>query len=144
MLQPTKPSLWPSLEFQTMSTVATRMSNRSKRSFELVAPSNTEDHPVKMKKPQCSSHSSIKYDNWNLDLSHLPLRHQHPLTSPFRHCPYLVMCECLNPRSPSLRYGPRTSFIPATHFLRTAGCGVSSSPYGSTSTSCFDGGLQWN
>ena len=79
----TKLSLLPLLECVTTSTVATRMSSKLKRSFELVAPSNTKEHPVKTKKPRCSLHGSSKYDNWNLDLSRLPLRHQHLLTSPF-------------------------------------------------------------
>ena len=84
----TKPSLPPSLGCITMSTVATHKLNRLKRSFKSVAPSNTEDHPVKMKKLQHSSCGSIKYKDWNLDLSRLPLRHLHPLTSPSRHRPY--------------------------------------------------------
>ena len=85
---PTKPSSLPSLECVTQSTTATRTSKRSKRSFESVEPSDTTDHPVKTKRLRHSSQDLIKYDNWNLDLSLLPLRHQHPLTSPFRHLPY--------------------------------------------------------
>ena len=85
---PIKPSLPPSLECATTSTVATRTLSKSKRSFNSVEPSNTTERLVKMKKLQHSSRGSIKYDDWNLDLSHLPLRHQHPLTSPSRHLPY--------------------------------------------------------
>ena len=92
-LPQTKPSSLPSLECVTMSTVATHTSSKSKRLFELVTPSDTEDHPVKTKRPRCSSRDSTKYNNWNLDLSCLPLRHQHPLTSPFRHHPYQAMCK---------------------------------------------------
>ena len=85
---PIKPSSLPSLECVTQSTTVMRTSNRLKRSFESVAPSDTADHLVKMKRLRCSSQDSTKFDDWNLDLSLLPLRHQHMLTSPFRHLPY--------------------------------------------------------
>ena len=46
---------------------------------------------MKMKKPWHLSPGSIKYDDWNLDVSRLPLRHQHQLMSPFRHLPYRAL-----------------------------------------------------
>ena len=85
---PTKPSLLPSPEYITTSTVATCTSSKLKRSFESVTPSSTKDHQARMKKLRRSSRNSTRSDDWNLDLSHLPLRHQHPLTSPSRHRPY--------------------------------------------------------
>ena len=88
MSPPTKPSSQPLPESVTTSTVVTHTSSKSKRSSELVVPSDTEGRPVKMMKLQHSSRNSTKFDDWNLDLSHLPLRHQHPLTSPFRHLLY--------------------------------------------------------
>ena len=90
---PTKPSLPPSLECVTQSTMATRTSNKLKRSFESVELSNTEEPLVKTKKLRRLLPSSIKYDDWNLDLSRLPLRHQHLLTSPFQHLPYRATCK---------------------------------------------------
>ena len=76
----TKPSSPPSLECVTMSTVATRTSNKLKRLSESATPSDTKGHPVKVTKLRHSSRSSTKFDNWNLDLSRLPLKHQHLLT----------------------------------------------------------------
>ena len=80
-----KPSSPLSLECVTLSTVATHTLWGLKRSSESLAPSDTEGHPAKMTKRRHSSLSCTKFDNWNLNLSRLPLRHQHPLTSPFRH-----------------------------------------------------------
>ena len=85
MSLPIKPSLPPSLECITTSTIATRTSNKSKRLFKSVAPSDTKGHPVKTMKLQRLSRDSTKSNDWNLDLSHLHLRHQHLLTSPFQH-----------------------------------------------------------
>ena len=92
-LPPTKPSWPPSPEYKTTSTMVTHMSGRSKRSFKSLTLSNTKGQPAKMTKPQHSSRDSTKLDDWNLDLSHLPLRHQHPLTSPFRHLPFQETCK---------------------------------------------------
>ena len=44
--------------------------------------------PSEDTKLQPSSRGCTKFDDWNLNLSRLPLRHQHPLTSPFRHLPF--------------------------------------------------------
>ena len=44
--------------------------------------------PVRTMKRQHLLRDCTKFNNWNLDLSHLPLRHQHPLTSPFLHHPF--------------------------------------------------------
>ena len=90
---PTKPSWPPSLECITTSTVATHTSNRSKRSFKLAELSDTKARPARMTKLWHSSQDSIKYDDWNLDLSRLPLRHQHPLTSPSQHSVYRATCK---------------------------------------------------
>ena len=84
----TKPSSPPSPECATRSTVATRTLRGLKRSSESLAPSDTEGRPAKMMKRQHSSLNCTKFDDWDLDLSRLPLRHQHPLTSPFRHLPF--------------------------------------------------------
>ena len=85
---PTKPSWPPSLECITTSTMAMCTSSRLKRSFESAELLDTEARPAKMMKLRHSSQDSTKYDDWNLDLSRLPLRHQHPLTSPSQHLPY--------------------------------------------------------
>ena len=76
---PTKHSSLPLPEYETTSTVATHMSGRSKRSFKSLVPSDTKGRPAKMAKLQCSSRDYTKFDDWNLDLSCLSLRHQHPL-----------------------------------------------------------------
>ena len=70
------------------STVATRTSARLKRSSASLAPSDTEGCPAKMTKLQHLSHDCTRFNDWNLDLSRLPLRHMHPLTSPFQHLPF--------------------------------------------------------
>ena len=88
---PIKPSWPPSLECVTTSTVATRTSGKLKRSSELLEPSDTEGHPVKMTKWQRSSRSSTRSKDWNLSL--LPLRHYLPLTSPFQHQPSHATCK---------------------------------------------------
>ena len=93
MLHPTKLSLRPLPEFITTSTIATHTLSRSKKSSGLGTPSDTKVCPAKMTKLQRSSHNSTRLDNWNLDLSRLLLRHQYPLTSPFRHCLYQAMCK---------------------------------------------------
>ena len=85
---PTKQSSLPSPECVIPTTMAKRTSARLKRSFASLAPSDTEGRPAKMTKLQHLSHSYTKFDDWNLDLSQLPLRHMHPLTSPFRHLPF--------------------------------------------------------
>ena len=78
-----KPSSPPLPECVIQSTVATRTSRGLKRSSRSLAPSDTEGRPAKTMKRRHSSRSYTKFDDWDLDLSHLPLRHQHPLTSPF-------------------------------------------------------------
>ena len=89
----TKQSSPPSPECVILSTVATRTSARLKRSSTLLAPSDTEGCPEKMTKLRHSSHNCTKSDDWSLDLSRLPLMHQHPLTSPFRHLPFQETCK---------------------------------------------------
>ena len=78
----TKPSSPPSLEVITTSAVVARTSNRLKRLSESGAPFKIKGHPVKMKRLQHSSRDSTKFDDSDLNLSCLPLRHQHPLTLP--------------------------------------------------------------
>ena len=87
-LPPTKPSLVPSQESVTMSTVATHMSPRLKRLFELAEPSDILDCPMKKRKLQHLSPNFIPSEDWNLAQDQIPLHHHHPLTSPFRHLPY--------------------------------------------------------
>ena len=84
-LPPTKQYSPPSPKCAIPSTTVTRTSARSKRSSASLAPSDMEGRPAKMTKLQHSSHNCTRFDDWNLDLSRLPLRHMHPLTSPFRH-----------------------------------------------------------
>ena len=106
----TKPSSPPSSEYVTQSTVATRTSWGSKRSFESLAPSDTEGHPAKTTKHRHSSLNYTRFDDWNLNLSRLPLRHQHPLTSPFRHLPFRETRKSRRvPRPP----GPESAQWPA-------------------------------
>ena len=78
-----KPSLPPLPECVIQSTMATHTSRGLKRSFRSLAPSDTEGRPAKTMKRQHSSPNYTKFDDWDLNLSRLPLRHQHPLTSPF-------------------------------------------------------------
>ena len=78
---PILPSSKPSPEFATTSTMATRTSCKLKRSFKLLAPSDTEGRPAKMMKRQLSLCNSTQSDDWNL--SQIPLHHCLPLTSPF-------------------------------------------------------------
>ena len=80
-----KPSSLPLPGYVTRSTVATRTSWGLKRSSRLLAPSDTKGRPAKTMKRQHLSLNYTKFDDWNLDLSRLPLRHQHPLTSPIQH-----------------------------------------------------------
>ena len=87
-LTPTKQSSLLSPECVIPSTVATRTSAKLKRSSASLAPSDTEGRPAKMTKLRHSSHSCTRFDDWNLDLSRLALRHMHLLTSPFRHLPF--------------------------------------------------------
>ena len=84
----TKPSSPPSPEYVIQSTVVTRTSRGLKRSSESLAPSDTEGRLAKTTKQRRLSPNYTKFDDWNLNLSRLPLRHQHPLTSPFRHLPF--------------------------------------------------------
>ena len=88
MPPPTKPSLPLLPEYVTQSIVMTSTSAKSKRSFASLAPFDTEERPAKMTKLRHSSRNCTRFDDWNLDLSRLPLRHMHPLTSPFRHLPF--------------------------------------------------------
>ena len=110
MSPPTKPSWPPLLECVTMSTVATCTLSRSKRLFKSAELSDTEAHPAKMTKLRCSSQDSTKFDDWNLDLSCLPLRHQHPLTSPSRHHPYRATRKSLPVLQPPV---PESTLWPA-------------------------------
>ena len=84
----TTPSSPPLPEYVTQSTVATRTLRGSKRSFESLPPSDTEGRPAKTMKQRHSSLNYTKFNDWDLNLSRLPLRHQYPLTSPFRHLPF--------------------------------------------------------
>ena len=84
----TKQSSPLSPECATPSTMVTHTSARLKRSSASLVPSDTEGRPVKMTKLRHSSHNCTRFDNWNMDLSRLPLRHQHPLTSLFQHLPF--------------------------------------------------------
>ena len=88
MLPPIKPSSPPSPECVIQSTVATCTSRGLKRSSGSLAPSDTEGRLAKTTKRQRLSPDYTKFDDWDLNLSRLPLRHQHPLTSPFRHLPF--------------------------------------------------------
>ena len=83
---PIAPLCQPLQESTTMSSVVTNTLARLKRSFESLVPSDTEGHPAKTTKQQCSSRASTKSGSWNL--SHLPLSHHLPLTLPFRHLLY--------------------------------------------------------
>ena len=87
-LLPIKPYLPPLPECEIPSITAKHTSARSKRSFASLVPSDTEGRPAKMMKLQHSSPNCTRFDDWNLDLSRLPLRHMYPLTSPFRHLPF--------------------------------------------------------
>ena len=98
----TKPSSPLSPEYVTQSTVATRTSQGLKRSSGSLVPSDTEGRPAKSMKLWHSSPSCTRFDDWNLDLSRLPLRHQHPLTSPFQHLPFRETCKSQRvPRPPT-------------------------------------------
>ena len=141
----TKPSLPPSPEFVTPSTVVMRTLNRLKRLSGSAMPSGTEGHPANMTRRQLSLRILVRSDDWNL--SQIPLHHRLPLTVPFRHLPYKATRKSppmLRPPSLSPHYGQRTGSVPATNFLRSAGCRVSSSLYGSKSTDCFNTLLQQN
>ena len=102
-MQPqTKPSSLPSLECATPLTVVTHTLWGLKRSSESLVPSDTEGCPAKTMKQRHSLLGCTKFDDWNLDMSRLPLRHQHPLTSPFRHLPFQETCKSRRvPRPPA-------------------------------------------
>ena len=100
-LPPTRQYSPPSPECAIPSTTATRTSARSKRSSTSLAPSDTEGHPAKMMKLQHSLHNCTRFDNWNLDLSRLPLRcHERTyfyLIFLYFIRIYLIKYSCLSP-----------------------------------------------
>ena len=143
----TKPSSPPSLEYETTLTVATHKSGRLKRSSELLAPSNTERHPAKMTNLRHLLHDSTKSDDWNLDLSHLPLRHQHPLTSPFQHLPFRETRksrQVLRPHTPESTQWPVDRLRPSNRVPKVPGVRGLKLATWRKSTTCSDKGSCWS
>ena len=124
---PTKLSLPLLPECVTTLTMATHTSGKLKRLFTLLAPSDTEGCPAKMTRLQHLSCDSTKFSNWNLNLSRLPLRHQHPLTSPFQHLPFRETHKSqhvLQPPVPKSAQWPADRLRPSNRICYGTTCGL--------------------